>query len=229
VLPGAGRRVLVRACVRVWGHPTYVGIVRQARGRKEARLEEERLRKVGSRAQQREQAWQLYNRQLARAAAAARGQGGGGGGGGVAGVSTLWKVTAPQATVCDMGEAAAEVLSHCSAIAPVRKVKGGKLVRDQLVVVGLAGAAGAGKSTLAGCLERSAEALVVPLSPAYLRKDNLEQLEVRPARPAAGSGALRQSPPMLSLPSHESRKRDKHCVGRGEGGGSVRVVVIACG
>eukprot|EP01047_Picozoa_sp_COSAG01_P001991 COSAG01_NODE_49_length_31891_cov_29.945773_33_plen_213_part_00 len=207
-------------CVRVWGHPTCVGVIRQARGRKEARLEEERLRKVGSRAQQREQAWQLYNRQLARVAAAARGQGGGGGGGGVAGVSTLWQVTAPQATVCDMGEAAAEVLSHCSAIAPMRKVKGGKLVRDQLVVVGLAGAAGAGKSTLARCLERSAEALVVPLSPAYLRKDNLGQLEVRPARPAAGSGALWQSPPMLSLPGHESGHREDTVWGGGRAGGA---------
>lgn len=128
---------------------------------------------MGNRAQHREQAWQLYNRQLARMAAT----GGHGGDHAVPSATALWRVIAPQAIVCGMRDAAAEVLSHCGSIAPVKTVKG-KLVRDKLVVVGLAGPAGAGKSTLAACLERTAEALVLPLSPGYLRKDNLEELEV---------------------------------------------------
>ena len=72
--------------------------------------------------------------------------------------------------MCTMGEAAKEILSHCAAIAPLKASGKGALTRQKLVVVGLGGPAGAGKSTLAEWLRRDGDALVLPLEQ-YARRD----------------------------------------------------------
>jgi ABC-type branched-subunit amino acid transport system ATPase component len=75
-----------------------------------------------------------------------------------------------------MEGAKSEVMQHVNGLAPVKTVRG-KLQRNKLVVVGLGGPAGAGKTQLAGWLQADADALVSPLrnpSGAINRRNGLD-------------------------------------------------------
>ena len=143
-----------------------VGKEREAREKRQLRMEEEKLRKVGAKAQQRDQAWRIYKAQLERSEGAVSSERDGR-------PDSLWRVIAPAATVCTIDEAPKEILSQCNEIAPFKSSSAlSKLVRDKLVVVGLGGPMGCGKSTLAEWLRRDADALVLPLSE-YTRQEGL--------------------------------------------------------
>ena len=127
--------------------------------KKQARLEEQKARAMGNRDQKREAAWKLYEQQMERAA-----QGGGAPHPSAVqtGADLLWRVVAPGASVCEMENAKAEIMEQVNGIAPL-KTAGGKLQRAKLVVVGLGGPAGSGKTVLAEWLRDDAEALLLTL------------------------------------------------------------------
>ena len=134
---------------------------REQKEKAQQRAEEQKARMMGNRDQKREAAWKLYQQQMERAAQS--GDGSGQPSGVAQGADLLWRIVAPGATVCDMEAAKGEIMEHVNGLAPAKMVRG-KLQRNKLVVVGLGGPAGAGKTMLAGRLKDDCDALVLPLA-----------------------------------------------------------------
>eukprot|EP01043_Picozoa_sp_COSAG02_P024996 COSAG02_NODE_1387_length_12938_cov_24.292235_6_plen_1592_part_00 len=134
---------------------------REQKEKAQRRIEEQKARMMGNRDQRRQAAWKLYQEQMQQAS---KGADGSGNPAGVAqGADLLWRIVAPGATVCSMEASKAEIMDQVNGLAPVKTVNG-KLHRNKLVVVGIGGPVGAGKTVLARRLKADCDALVLPLN-----------------------------------------------------------------